>query len=74
MLDERVAELDARYGDEVPRPECWGGYRLRPDAIEFWEGRANRLHDRTHYLRERRRLAQRAPQPVSRAAASTSAS
>ena len=52
VLDERVAELDARYGDEIPRPEWWGGYLLRPQAIEFWEGRANRLHDRTHYLRE----------------------
>jgi pyridoxamine 5'-phosphate oxidase len=52
VLDARVAELRERYGDEIPRPDWWGGYLLRPDAIEFWEGRANRLHDRTHYLRD----------------------
>jgi pyridoxamine 5'-phosphate oxidase len=52
VLDARVAELAERYGDEIPRPDWWGGYLLRPDAIEFWEGRDNRLHDRTHYLRD----------------------
>jgi pyridoxamine 5'-phosphate oxidase len=52
VLDDRLAELGEEYGDEVPRPEYWGGYLLRPAAIEFWEGRANRLHDRTHYLRD----------------------
>ncbi len=52
VLDDALAELGERYADEVPRPEYWGGYLLRPTAIEFWEGRANRLHDRTHYLRE----------------------
>jgi pyridoxamine 5'-phosphate oxidase len=52
VLDARVAELGERYSDEIPRPDWWGGYLLRPDAIEFWEGRANRLHDRTHYLRD----------------------
>ena len=52
VLDARVAELDARYGEEIPRPDWWGGYLLRPDAIEFWEGRPNRLHDREHFLRE----------------------
>jgi pyridoxamine 5'-phosphate oxidase len=51
-LDDRLDELDKRYGDEVPRPEYWGGYLLRPEVVEFWEGRANRLHDRTHYVRE----------------------
>ena len=44
--------LGEQYGDDVPRPEYWGGYPAAPAAIEFWEGRANRLHDRTHYLRD----------------------
>ena len=52
VLDDKLAQLGEEYGDDVPRPEYWGGYLLRPQAIEFWEGRANRLHDRTHYLRE----------------------
>ena len=51
-LEARAAELDAEFGDVVPRPEFWGGYRLRPDVVEFWEGRPNRLHDREHFLRE----------------------
>ena len=49
-LEARVAEIDARFPDEVPRPEFWGGYRLRPDAAELWQGRPDRLHDREHYL------------------------
>ena len=52
VLDDALAELGERYPGDVPRPEYWGGYLLRPTAIEFWEGRANRLHDRTHYLRD----------------------
>ena len=52
VLDDKLAELGEQYPDAVPRPEYWGGYLLRPTAIEFWEGRANRLHDRTHYLRD----------------------
>ena len=51
-LEARAAELDAEFGDVVPRQEFWGGYRLRPDVVEFWEGRPNRLHDREHFLRE----------------------
>jgi pyridoxamine 5'-phosphate oxidase len=50
QLDEAVAELAREYeGREVPRPEHWGGYRLRPGAYEFWQHREDRLHDRLRY-------------------------
>ena len=49
-LEERVAEVEARFPDDVPRPDHWGGYRLRPDAVELWQGRPDRLHDREHFL------------------------
>lgn len=46
-LEDRVRHFDREYpGDDVPLPPFWGGYLLRPDAIEFWQGKADRLHER----------------------------
>jgi pyridoxamine 5'-phosphate oxidase len=48
--DARVREVEQRFPGEIPRPDYWGGYRLRPVAVEFWRGRPDRLHDREHFL------------------------
>jgi pyridoxamine 5'-phosphate oxidase len=52
-LAERVRRLDEQTpGEKLARPETWGGYRVVPERVEFWQGGADRLHDRIQFLRD----------------------
>jgi pyridoxamine 5'-phosphate oxidase len=49
VIEKRFEEFSQKFGEDVPRPPHWGGYRVKPGVIEFWQGQDNRLHDRLQY-------------------------
>jgi pyridoxamine 5'-phosphate oxidase len=52
-LEDRIDEFATKFPNEVPRPDFWGGYQLKPDFFEFWQGRSSRLHDRIIFEKEK---------------------